>query len=68
VGPATVPGGTVKYGLNRFKNIQFFPNFDGSKFELSIFQKIIIKYGFEDVEEMNNFLHRSFFRFGMSVK
>jgi hypothetical protein len=31
-------------------------------------KKIGIKYGFEELEKMNNFLHRSFFRFGMDFK
>jgi hypothetical protein len=32
---------------------------------LSVFGKIEIKFGFEDLEEMNNFLHRNFPRFEM---
>jgi hypothetical protein len=31
-------------------------------------KKIEIKYVFEDLEEMNNFLHRNFFGFGMDFK
>jgi hypothetical protein len=30
--------------------------------------KIEIKYGFEDIEEINNFLHRNFLRFGMDLE
>jgi hypothetical protein len=70
VGLRYSPGGAFKYGLNhfknsnRFKNIQIFSHFDQSKFGLPGLQKFGIKYGFEDLEEMNNFLHRIFFRFG----
>jgi hypothetical protein len=31
-------------------------------------QKIKIKYGFEVLEEINNFLHRHFLRFGMDLE
>jgi hypothetical protein len=31
-------------------------------------RKIKIKYGFKDLEEMNNFLHRNFSRFGMDLE
>jgi hypothetical protein len=31
-------------------------------------QKSEIKYVFEDLEKMNNFLHRKFFRFGGDFK
>jgi hypothetical protein len=30
--------------------------------------KIEIKYGFEDIGKMNNFLHRNFFRFGSDLE
>jgi hypothetical protein len=39
------------------------PYFDRSKFDLSELQKFEIKYEFEDLEMVNNFLHRNFFRF-----
>jgi hypothetical protein len=72
--PATVPDGAIKYGLNHFKNsnyfknIQFFSNFNQSKFDLSELQKFGIKYCFEDLKEMNNFLHRNLFRSRMDFK
>jgi hypothetical protein len=71
--PSTVPAAWVKNGLNRFKklkrskNIQTFPNFDSSKFDLTKPQKFKIKYGFEDLGRMNNLLHRNFFRFGRDL-
>jgi hypothetical protein len=69
VGPATVPGGGIKTvqtvsKFERFKNIQNFPNFDQPKRNLPELQKSTIKYGFEDLEKINNLLHRNFFRFG----
>jgi hypothetical protein len=51
-----------------FKNNQIFPNFDRSEKCLPILRKIGIKYGFEDLEEMNNFLHRNFHRCGMDLE
>jgi hypothetical protein len=66
--PTTVPGGM---GSKRFKpfqkfkwfkNIQKFPDFDRPKFDLLELQKFEIKYGLEDIEKMNNFLHKNFFR------
>jgi hypothetical protein len=38
-------------------------NFDPSKKDLIELQKFEIKYGFEYIETMNNFLHINFFRF-----
>jgi hypothetical protein len=55
-------------GLNRFQ-IQMvqkclnFPNFDRSENDLPELQNFEIKYSFEDLEKMNNFLHRRFIRF-----
>jgi hypothetical protein len=33
-----------------------------------LIKKIEIKYGFEDLKEMNNILHRYFLRFGMDLE
>jgi hypothetical protein len=54
--------------FERLKNVQTFPNFDRSKFNLPMLQKIGIKYSFEDLEEMDNFLHRNFFKFEMAFR
>jgi hypothetical protein len=57
--------------FQKFKLFQkhlIFSNFDRFKFDLPELQKFGIKYGFEDLEEMNNILHRSQFGFGMSFK
>jgi hypothetical protein len=35
---------------------------------LFVLGKIEIKYGFEDIEEINNFLHRNFLRFGTDLE
>jgi hypothetical protein len=35
---------------------------------LAELQKFVVKYGIEDLGEMNNFLHRSFFRFGIDLE
>jgi hypothetical protein len=73
-GPLLQSQAALKYGLNHFKNsncfknIQFFPNFGQSKFDLAELQKFRIKYGFEDLKETNNFLHRIFFRFRILFK
>jgi hypothetical protein len=67
--PATVPGfkspSRVKNGSHPFK-FEFLArtNFDGSKNDLLGLQKFKIKYGFEDLEKINNFLHRNFFMLG----
>jgi hypothetical protein len=55
--------------LNRIRilnsnEIQILSNFDRSNKGLPEPKKIEIKYGFEDLEKMNNFLHINFFRFG----
>jgi hypothetical protein len=60
-------------GLNRFKiqtvwKCSKFSKFDRSKFDLPELQKFEVKYGFEDLKKVNNFLHRNFFRFGMEFK
>jgi hypothetical protein len=43
--------------------IQTVSNFDHPKNDLPELKNFEIKYGFEDLEKMNNFLHRNFFRF-----
>jgi hypothetical protein len=53
---------------NEFKLPQNLPNFDRSKNNLFLVEQFGIKYGFEGLEKMNNFLHRNFFRFGMDFK
>jgi hypothetical protein len=45
--------------------IQMFLNFDRSE---KYFSKIQIKYSFEDLKEINNFLHRNFLRFRMDLE
>jgi hypothetical protein len=42
-----------------------FLNFDRSE---KYFSKIQIKYSFEDLKEINNFLHRNFLRFRMDLE
>jgi hypothetical protein len=49
--------------FKRFENIKKIPNFDRSKFDAPELQKFEIKYGFEYLEMMNNFLHPNFFKF-----
>jgi hypothetical protein len=49
--------------LNGFKFLQKNPNFNQSKNDLTLLRKKKIKYGFEGFVEMNNFLHRNFFKF-----
>jgi hypothetical protein len=53
---------------NGSKQIQIFPNFGRSEKCLPLLGKIKIKYGFEDLGEMNNFLHRNFSRCGMDLE
>jgi hypothetical protein len=71
-GPVTVPGGKVKrfkpFPNSNVQNVQIFPNVDRSKNNLPELQKLEIKYGFEILEKMNNFLHRNFFRFGRNFE
>jgi protein involved in ribonucleotide reduction len=69
VGPRHSPGRRgVKNGLNHFQNSNgsktfIFPNFDRSKFGIPALQKFEIKYSFEDIKKMNNFIYRNFFKF-----
>jgi hypothetical protein len=62
-------GGPKEFdSISNFKRIQILSIFDRSKndfFELKNFE---IKYGHEGFEEMNNFLHRNFFRFKMKFE
>jgi hypothetical protein len=51
--------------IKRFKWFQIPSHFDCLKQDLSGLQKFETKYGFEDLGEMNNFLHNNFSRFGM---
>jgi hypothetical protein len=51
-----------------FKMIQIFPNYDRSERYFPFLGKIKIKYGFEDLKEMNNFLHRNVLRFRMDLE
>jgi hypothetical protein len=68
VGPATVSGGgglntfQVQMNSNYFKTVQCFTN---PKMAFPSPKKIEIKFGFEALEKVNNFLHRNFFRSGM---
>jgi hypothetical protein len=48
--------------------IPILSNFDHSKKDLSKLEKFGIKYGFEDLEKMNYFIHRNIFRFEMDFK
>jgi hypothetical protein len=45
-----------------------FLNFDLSEKFLPMLEKIEIKYRFEFLKEMNNFLHINFFRFKMYLE
>jgi hypothetical protein len=54
----------VKFDSNsNFNQIQIHSNFDHSKKDLPELNFFKMKYGCEGFEEMNNFLHRNFFRF-----
>jgi hypothetical protein len=48
--------------------IQIRSNFDCSKKDISELRKFEIKYGLEDFERMNSFLHRNFSRFVMKIE
>jgi hypothetical protein len=48
---------------NKFKQVQIFSNCDQPKKHFPLLRKIEIKYVFEGLKKMNNFLHRNFFRF-----
>jgi hypothetical protein len=50
---------------NKFKCFQIFGQ---SEKHFPLLGKIKIKYGFEDVEVMNNFFHRNFNRFRMDLE
>jgi hypothetical protein len=62
---ATVPSGAVQTSLNpiqisnEFKLFQNPPKFGRSKNDLPEIKKFEIKYGFEDLKKVNNFLHRT---------
>jgi hypothetical protein len=49
-------------------DIQTHSIFDSSKIVLPELQKFGVKQGFEHRREVNNFLHKSFFRFRMDLK
>jgi hypothetical protein len=75
VGPdGIVPGGTVqtrfeiKSEFNCFKQFQTVSNFGRLEKYLPRLGKIEIKYSFEDLREMNNFLYRNFLRFRMDLE
>jgi hypothetical protein len=53
---------------NYFKIDSNHSSFDHLKNGLPELKKFELKYCFEDPKEMNNFLHRGFFRFGMDFK
>jgi hypothetical protein len=50
------------------KQIQTIPNFGRSEKYLPLLGKNKIKYDFEDLKDVNNFLHRNFFIFGMDLE
>jgi hypothetical protein len=54
--------------FKRFENVQISPNFDRSNFDIPEVNKFVIKYEFEYLKKMNNFVHRNFFRFRMDFK
>jgi hypothetical protein len=58
----------LKSNSNHFKTYSNHSNFDRLKNGLPELKKIELKYGFEDIEKVNNFLHRSFSRFRMDFK
>jgi hypothetical protein len=71
--PVTVMGGGVNPvwinpNSNGSKPIQTFPKFDRSENYIPMLKKIEIKYDFEDLEEMNNVLHRNFLTFEMDLE
>jgi hypothetical protein len=73
-------GGTVPVGagqmvfkpfqnsLNRIKQTSNRSNFNWSKKDIPKLRKIEIKYSFENLEEMNNFLHRNFLKIRMDLE
>jgi hypothetical protein len=58
----------LKSNSNHFKTDQNHSNFDHLKNDLLELKKFELKYGFEDLKKVNNFLHRIFFIFGMDFK
>jgi hypothetical protein len=48
---------------NEFELLQNLPKFDQSKNNLPLLENFEIKYDFESLEKMNNFLHIKFLRF-----
>jgi hypothetical protein len=48
--------------------IQIVSNFARQKNDLPELENFEIKYSFEDIEKMNNFLHRNFFIFGRDLE
>jgi hypothetical protein len=61
--PTAVLGGADQTRLTKFKLFENPLNFERSNKYFPLLRKIQIKYGFEDFEDMDNFLHRNFFRF-----
>jgi hypothetical protein len=58
----------LENGLNRFKQTSNCSNFNWSKKDLPELKQFEIKYFFEDLGQVNNFLRRSFFRFRMDLE
>jgi hypothetical protein len=54
--------------LNRIKQTSNRSNFNWSKKDIPKLRKIEIKYSFENLEEMNNFLHRNFLKIRMDLE
>jgi hypothetical protein len=68
VGPRYSPGGRrFEYisNLNEFKLLQNLSYFPQSKNGLPYPENFEIKYSFEALEKMNNFLYRNFLKFGI---
>jgi hypothetical protein len=69
-----VPGGAVQIGFETnsefkcFKQILNCFKLWSIRKVLSRSQKIEVKYGFEDLREVNNFLYRNFLRFRMDLE
>jgi hypothetical protein len=70
MGPCYSPRRRGSNGLNRFqiRTVEKHPNFEQFKCDLFEIQKFGIKYCFEDLKKMNNFLYRNFFRFGKDLE
>jgi hypothetical protein len=69
VGPAIVPGSAGSKRFKPFPNLNGaktfnFSNFDQSRRNLPELQEFEIKYSSKDLEKINKFVHRNFFRFG----